>query len=132
MPSDPGSSDVPREVAKAFEVAKAQMERLRGQFEEAIRLAQAKTTRDDLADGKEKALRDLGAQVYQLVRQGKLSLPASAGGAVRAVEAAERQLEAQAREINDLLKEGDEVARPGPKPPARSSNSTVANKPKKR
>jgi hypothetical protein len=129
--AEPKQSEIMSEIAAAWESAKAQLERLKVQVARAGELAELKGRRDDLQGARDKALRDLGAQAYELVRQGKLTLPGSAAAALKAVEAANRSLEAQAREINDLLKEGGEVAdklRAGKV----GANSTVAAKPKKR
>jgi hypothetical protein len=128
--AEPKQTEILQEIATAWETAKAQLERLKVQVARAAELANVKSKRDDLVGAKEKALRDLGAQAYELSRQGKLTLPSSASGALKAVEAANRQLEDQAREINRLLVEGE------PERPRAASkggaNSAVAAKPKKR
>ncbi len=129
--AEPKQSEILSEIASAWENAKSQLERLKEQVARAGELAEVKARRDDLQGARERAFSQLGAQVYELARQGKLNLPSSTASAVKAVDAANRALEAQAREINDLLKEGGEVA-DKLRATKVGANSTVAAKPKKR
>lgn len=98
---------------------------------EAGKLAEVKGRRDALVSGRDRALKELGARVYELVKQGKLNPPPALMGALTLVDAAVREVEKQARDIKDLLQEGQEVSERLRRPQI-GAKSTVAVKPKKR
>jgi hypothetical protein len=128
--ADPIQRELIHQISAAWEYAKQQLDELRAAVKDNTELAQTQLKSNALARDKDVAYRNLGEAVWQLVKKGKLALPGSLQGAQKTVKAAEDKAEAHAREINELLKEGSEVAdRQAPKSPQKTG---VANKPKKR
>ena len=85
-------------------------EALRKQVETHSALAQAKTQSDFLQKEKERVMRELGEAVFKQVQKGRLELPTSFAPLLKAIEQVQLKVEAQAREISDLLQEGEEAA----------------------
>lgn len=110
MAADPKQSEALRQIQAAFESAQQKLTQLRKQVETHSALAQAKTQSDLLQKEKERVMRELGEAVFKQVCKGRLELPTSFAPLLEAIEQVQRQLEAQAREISDLLQEGEEAA----------------------
>ncbi|MGQ0505454.1 MAG: hypothetical protein ACT4TC_09040 [Myxococcaceae bacterium] len=107
------------------------MVQLRKQVAEAAELAEIKTKRDALISSRDRSLRDLGSRIYEQVKQGKLRLPPNLMGALTLVDATAKEVEKHVRDINDLLREGEEVSARMRRPQI-DAKSTVAGKTKKR
>ena len=112
MAADPKQSETFRQIQEAFQSAQSQMTELRQQVE------------------KDRALRQLGESVFKQVQKGKLQLPEGFGPFLKAVEHAQKKAEAHAREIGDLLKEGEEAAQRLNEKKAGPTNSGVASRKK--
>ncbi|MCP3061736.1 hypothetical protein LXT21_23400 [Myxococcus sp. K38C18041901] len=110
MPADPKQSDVVKQINEAFQAAQARLAQLREAVERNSDLARANAKATVLKDQKERALKELGELVYRQIQKGRLELPASFASALKAIEAAEQAAEAHARELTDILREGEEVA----------------------
>lgn len=99
-----------KQIQQAFEAAQARLSQLREAVERNTELARAHGRATLLKDQKEQALRELGEAVWRQVQKGTLELPPGFGKALKAVRDAEQAAEAHAREITDILREGEEVA----------------------
>ncbi|MFP2931671.1 hypothetical protein ACLESO_42105 [Pyxidicoccus sp. 3LG] len=110
MAADPKQSEVLKQINEAFQAAQARLAQLREAVERNTDLARANARATVLKDQKEKALKELGEVVWRQVQKGKLELPAGFASMLKAVEAAEQAAEAHARELTDILREGEEVA----------------------
>ncbi|MCP3142194.1 hypothetical protein [Pyxidicoccus xibeiensis] len=110
MAADPKQSEVVKQINEAFQAAQARLAQLREAVERNTDLARANARVTVLKDHKEKALKELGEVVWRQVQKGKLELPAGFASVLKAVEAAEQAAEAHARELTDILREGEEVA----------------------
>ena len=110
MAADPKQSQAFKQITEAFQTAQAQMTELRKSVERHAELARAKTQLDFSQRETERALRELGEAVWRQVQKGRLELPSALAPALEAVRQAEHKAEAQAREISDLLQEGEETA----------------------
>lgn len=129
--AEPKQGELVAQINQAWEQARDQLEQLKKEVLRTSEMAQASLQAKFLARDRDKALRDLGEAVWNHMKKGKLQLPPALTGAVKAMLEAEKKSEAQAREINDLLKEGEEAAdRLKSKKDPR--NSVVAGKGKKR
>ena len=131
MAADPKQSETLRQIQQAFQSAQSQMTQLRQQVEKHAELARAKTQHDFIQKEKERALRELGEAVVSQVRKGRLELPSALAPLLKAVEQAEKKAEAQAREITDLLQEGEETAQRLKEKKAGAGHSGVAPRTKK-
>ncbi len=131
MAADPKQSEALRQIQEAFQSAQSQMAQLRQQVEKHAELARAKTQNDFIQKEKERALRELGEAVFKQVQKGKLELPATFAPLLKAIEQAQHKAEAQAREIGDLLQEGEETAQRLKQKSAGGANSGVASRTKK-
>lgn len=131
MAADPKQSETLRQIQEAFQSAQSQMTQLRQQVEKHAELARAKTQNDFIQKEKERALRELGEAVFKQVRKGRLELPATFAPLLEAIEQAQQKADAQAREINDLLLEGQETAQRLKQKNTGGSNSGVASRTKK-
>ncbi|WP_257449540.1 hypothetical protein [Archangium lipolyticum] len=130
MAADPKQSETLRQLQEAFQSAQSQMAELREQVEKHSELARAKTQSDFIQKEKDRALRQLGESVFKQVQKGKLQLPEGFGPLLKAVEHAQKKAEAHAREISDLLKEGEEAAQRLNEKKAGPTNSGVASRKK--
>jgi len=110
LAADSKQSEVVKQINEAFQEAQARLAQLREAVERNTDLARANARTTVLKDQKEKALKDLGEAVWRQVQKGRLELPAGFAAALKAVEAAEQAAEAHARELTDILMEGEEVA----------------------
>ena len=110
MAAEKQQSDALRELQAAFQEAQAQLVQLRKQVEQHAELARMKTQVDFSKNERERVLRELGEAVFKQVQKGRLELPSGFGTLLKAVEQAQQKAEAQAREISDLLQEGEEAA----------------------
>ncbi|AEI67266.1 hypothetical protein [Corallococcus macrosporus] len=110
MAADSKQSEVVKQINEAFQAAQDRLAQLREAVERNTDLARANARATVLKDQKEKALKELGEAVWRQVQRGRLELPSGFGAALEAVEAAEQAVEASARELTDLLREGEEVA----------------------
>ena len=131
MAADPKQSETLRQIQEAFQSAQSQMTQLRQQVEKHAELARAKTQNDFIQTEKERALRELGEAVFKQVQKGKLELSSTFAPLLKAVEQAQQKAEAQAREISDLLQEGEETAQRLKQKNAGGSHSGVASRTKK-
>ncbi|KFA93125.1 hypothetical protein [Archangium violaceum] len=131
MAADPKQSETLRQIQEAFQSAQSQMTQLRQQVEKHAELARAKTQNDFIQKEKERALRELGEAVFKQVQKGKLELSSTFAPLLKAVEQAQQKAEAQAREISDLLQEGEETAQRLKQKNAGGANSGVASRTKK-
>ncbi|QRK06497.1 hypothetical protein JQX13_41435 [Archangium violaceum] len=131
MAADPKQSEALRQLQEAFQTAQAQMAQLRQQVEKHAELARVKTQRDFIQSEKERALRELGEAVFKQVQKGRLELPSTFAPLLKALEQAQQKAEAQAREIGDLLQEGEEAAQRLKQKNAGGANSGVAPRTKK-
>lgn len=117
-PPDPKQTEMARQIAQAWDLAKGQLQKLREQVEKTAEMAALKSKSDALERERDRALRNFGEAVYREVQKGTLKLPAALSGALRAMMEVERKLEKQASDISDILAEGAEVAeRVKKKPP---------------
>ena len=117
--------DVVRQIGQAWENAQEQLAELRAQVERTTELAMAKTQSNFLERDKDRALRNLGEAVWNQVQKGKLALPAALREVTRAMEEVQKKIDAEQREIADLLREGEEAV-------ARRAKSLLAARTKKR
>lgn len=131
MAADPKQSETLRQIQAAFQSAQSQMVQLRQQVEKHSALAQAKSRNDFIQQEKERALRELGEAVFKQVAKGRLELPSALAPLLKAVEQAHKKAEAQAREISDLLREGEEAAQRLKEKNAGAAHSGVASRTKK-
>ena len=131
MAADPKQSESLRQLQAAFEASQAQLTQLRQQVEKHAALAKVKTQRDFIQSEKERVLRELGEAVFKQAQKGRLELPPAFAPLLKAVEQVHHKAEAQAREITDLLMEGEETAQRLKQKNAAPSNSGVAPRPKK-
>jgi chromosome segregation ATPase len=129
--ADPKQSEALRQLQEAFQSAQSQMAQLRQQVEKHAELARAKTQNDFIQKEKERALRELGEAVFKQVQKGKLELPSTFAPLLKAIEQAQHKAEAQAREIGDLLQEGEEAAQRLKQKNAGGTHSGVASRTKK-
>ncbi|MCY1078332.1 hypothetical protein [Archangium lansingense] len=131
MAADPKQSETLRQIQEAFQSAQSQMTQLRQQVEKHAELAKAKTQSDFIQKEKERALRELGEAVFKQVQKGKLELSSSFAPLLKAIEQVQQKADAQAREISDLLQEGEEAAQRLKQKNAGGTNSGVAPRTKK-
>lgn len=103
-------NEVIKQIAAAWETAKAQLDELKAAVERNTQVAQIKLESTFLGRERDVALRDLGEAVYAQVQKGKLQLPPAVSAALKAVQDVEKRLEDQAGEISAILQEGNEVA----------------------
>jgi hypothetical protein len=129
--ADPKQSETLRQIQQAFQSAQSQMTQLRQQVEKHAELARAKTQHDFIQKEKDRVLRELGEAVLSQVRKGRLELPSTLAPLLKAVEQVEKKAEAQAREITDLLQEGEETAQRLKEKKAGGAHSGVAPRTKK-
>ncbi len=122
---EPKQTDVLRQIGQAWEHAQEQLADLRDQVQRTTELAMAKTQSNFLERDKDRALRNLGEAVWNQVQKGKLALPTAMKEVVKAMEEVQRKIDAEQRDIAELLREGEEAV-------SRRSKSLVAGKHKKR
>src|SRR5690349_20957249 len=108
MPAEAQQTEVMKQIAQAWEQAKAQFQELRAQVDRAERMARAKTEATFVGRERDQALCDFGEAVFQAVQKGQLSLPPSLSRALKPVQAAEEKVKQQASSIQDILQEGVE------------------------
>lgn len=125
--TDPKQTEMARQIAQAWDMARGQLQRLREQVEKTAELATLKSKSDLLEKERDRALRNFGEAVYRELQKGGLKLPATLSGALRTMQEIERKLERQAADISDILAEGAEAAdrakkRPAPPAPVPRSN----------
>ena len=131
MAADPKQSETLRQIQAAFEASQAQLAELRQQVEKHASLAKAKTSSDFMQKEKDRVFRELGEAVFKQVQKGRLELPAAFAPLLKAIEQSLHKAESQAREITDLLQEGEETAQRLKQKNAGPSHSGVAPRPKK-
>ncbi len=107
---DPNQTQMARQISQAWDLAKAQLQKLRREVEKTAELATMKSRVDALEGERDRAYRNLGEAVWREVQRGGLKLPASASAAVRGLQEVERKLQKQASEISDILAEGAAAA----------------------
>ena len=127
----PTNETVLRQIQQAWEEAQAQLAVLKEQVQYATTMAQTKVHSNLLERDLDKAYRDLGEAVWAEVSKGKLQLPGQLGPVKKALEAVTARIQAQNASINDLLAEGEDIARLLQEKMARASKAVV-NQPKKR
>lgn len=101
-------------------------------MERTTELAKAKVQAGFLERDRDRALRDFGEAVWGQIQKGKLALPAALSSALRAMQEAQRKVDAHDAEISDLLREGEEAASRLRSKGATSGKTAVASKGKKR
>ena len=131
MSAEPKQSELIVQINHAWEQAQEQLEKLKLEVLRTSQMAQASLQAKFLGRDRDRAFRDLGEAVWIHMRKGKLQLPPALTAPVKAVLEVEKKLESQSREINDLLKEGEEAAA-RMKAKKAPRNSVVAGKGKKR
>ena len=131
MAADPKQSETLRQIQEAFESAQSKMSQLRKQVEAHSALAQAKTQGDFLQKEKERVMRELGEAVFKQVKKGRLELPPAFAPLLKAMEQVQLKVEAHAREITDLLQEGEEAAQRLKQKNTGPAHSGVATRTKK-
>lgn len=99
------------QIKAAWEEAQAQLSLLREQVEYATTMAQAKVASNMLDRDLDRAYRDLGEAVWAEVSKGKLQLPPNLTSVRKSLEVVTSKIRAQNASINDLLAEGQEVAK---------------------
>jgi hypothetical protein len=129
--ADPKQSETLRQIQAAFEASQAQLAELRQQVERHSTLAKTKSNSDFVQKERERVYRELGEAVFKQVQKGRLELPATFAPLLKAIEQAQHKAEAQAREITDLLQEGEETAQRLKQKNAAPPHSGVAPRPKK-
>ncbi|AGC45494.1 MULTISPECIES: hypothetical protein [Myxococcus] len=110
MAADAKQTEVMKQINEAFQSAQARLTQLREAVERNTDLARANAKATVLKDQKDRALKELGELVYRQIQKGKLELPAGFASALKSIEAAEQAAEAHARELTDILREGEEIA----------------------
>lgn len=128
MPAEK-QSDLVKQIQIAWDDARDQMEKLKKEVQRAHDMANATLQAKFLNREKDIALRDFGEAVWNQMMKGKLQLPPSLTGAVKAMLEVEKRLQSHTAHINDLLAEGEEAAERMKK---NSKNSVVTSKAKKR
>ncbi|OJH41756.1 hypothetical protein [Cystobacter ferrugineus] len=131
MAADPKQSEALRQLQAAFESAQQKMSQLRKQVETHSALAEAKARSDLLQAEKERVMRELGEAVFKQVQKGRLELPTSFAPLLKAIDQVQLKVEAQAREITDLLQEGEEAAQRLKQKNIGATHSGVATRTKK-
>ena len=131
MAADPKQSETLRQIQEAFDSAQSKMSQLRKQVETHSALAQAKTQSDFLQKEKERVLRELGEAVFKQIKKGRLELPTAFAPLLKAIEQVQLKVEAQSREISDLLQEGEEAAQRLKQKNTGPAHSGVATRTKK-
>lgn len=129
--ADPRQNDVVKQIQAAWEEAQAQLTILREQVEHATNMAQAKVQSNMNQRDLDRAYRDLGEAVWAEVSKGKLQLPANLSAVKKSLETVTNKIRAQNASINDLLAEGQDLARRLQEKMSHASKG-VANPPKKR
>lgn len=129
--ADPKQNDVVKQIQAAWEEAQAQFTILREQVEHATNMAQAKVQSNMNQRDLERAYRDLGEAVWAEVSKGKLQLPANLSAVKKSLETVTNKIRAQNASINDLLAEGQDLAKRLQEKMSHASKG-VANPPKKR
>ncbi len=124
-------SDVVKQIQAAWDEAQAQLAILREQVEHTAAMAQAKVQSNVLERDLDRAYKELGEAVWAEVSKGKLQLPSNLGTVKKALEAVTNRIRAQNASINDLLAEGEEIAKRLQQKMAAASKA-VAQQPKKR
>lgn len=132
MATDTPQTETIRQIAQAWEQAKAQFQQLRVQVDRAEKMAKAKAEATFLGRERDHALRDLGEAVWLAIQKGQLTAPAGCARSLKAVQAAEEKQKQQAASISDILQEGEEAARRLKKPVTGTRNSPLASRTKKR
>src|SRR5687768_4298205 len=107
---NPSNTETMKQIAEAWEQAKAQVAALREQVQKAGELANLKLHSAVLEREEDRAFRDFGMAVWAQVQKGSLKLPSSLSSAVKAMQEVQKKRDAQSKEINDLLEEGKEQA----------------------
>jgi hypothetical protein len=130
--TDTPQTDTIRQIAQAWDQAKAQFQQLRVQVDRAEKMAKAKAEATFVGRERDHALRDLGEAVWVAIQKGQLQPPAGVARSLRAVQAAEDKQRQQAASIQDILQEGEEAAKRLKKPTAQGRNSSLAPRTKKR
>ncbi|MBJ6765564.1 hypothetical protein KRR26_04150 [Corallococcus sp. M34] len=110
MAADAKQTEIMKQIQEAFQASQARLNQLREAVERNTELARAHGRATLLKDQKEQAYRELGEAVWRQVQKGKLELPAAFARVLKQVEDAEQAAEAHAREITDILREGEEIA----------------------
>ena len=108
-PPDPKQTELQKQIAQTWDLARQQLKRLRDQVEKTSQLANLKARTDAVNSEKDRALRNLGDAVWREVQRG-LKLPPSCRPALELLQAADRKAGDQASEIADILAEGSEQA----------------------
>jgi hypothetical protein len=114
MPAPPpnaAASETLRQIQAAWDEAQAQLAVLREQVEHATTIAQAKVTSNLLEREMDRSYRDLGEAVWAEVSKGKLQLPSNMTAVRKALEKVTEKIRAQNSAINDLLAEGEDLAK---------------------
>ncbi len=110
-PQNAAASETLRQIQAAWDEAQAQLQVLREQVEHATTIAQAKVSSNLLEREMDRSYRDLGEAVWAEVSKGKLQLPGNMSAVRKALEKVTEKIRAQNSAINDLLAEGEDLAK---------------------
>jgi vacuolar-type H+-ATPase subunit E/Vma4 len=102
--------DVLKELSNAWETAQRQLTQIREQVEQTAALATAKVTLNLTERELDKAYRDLGEAVWNLVQSGRIRLPKDVERVQHAVEVVAKKYEEENAGLKHLLDEGTESA----------------------
>lgn len=127
----PPQTEVLRQIQQAWNEAQAQLTLLREQVEHASAVAQAKVASNLNERDLDRAYRDLGEAVWAELSKGKLQLPPGLAPVKKALDQVTQKIRAQNATINDLLAEGEDIAKRLQEKMARASKA-VAQPQKKR
>jgi len=112
VPPPPSSSDATlQQIHAAWDEAQAQLRALREQVEHLNNMALAKVASNMLERDMDRAYRDLGEAVWAEVSKGRLQLSPNLSHVRKSLEVVTQKIQAQNASINDLLSEGDDIAK---------------------
>lgn len=111
MPPPTTNADVLKQIQEAWNEAQAQLAALKSQVAHLNDVAMAKVASNVLERDMDRAYRDLGEAVWAEVSKGKLVLPNSLSSVKQSLAVVTERIRAQNASINDLLAEGEDVAR---------------------
>jgi hypothetical protein len=107
----PLQTDALKQIQAAWQEAQANLQLLREQVELASNMAQAKVQSNVYERDLDRAYRDLGEAVWAEVSKGKLQLPSTLSQVKKALESVTVKIQQQNASINDLLAEGEDIAK---------------------
>lgn len=110
-PVEPKTKDEAiRQILSTWNETRQKFDVLREQVRRTETMSALKTQNTSLYRERERLFRDLGEEVWKLVRSGKIGVPPELNTPIKAVALAEERRRIVTRQITDILKEGEEVA----------------------